>query len=53
MELVKEEWLDRYFAYSQSNVNSKDCAEVVNQIAVELEEGADLVIVITRMKWGK
>ncbi|XP_012639516.1 snake venom 5'-nucleotidase-like [Microcebus murinus] len=53
MGLVEEDWLDTLATVNKSHVNYKDYVEVANKIAVELkEEGADLVIAITHMKWG-
>nr|XP_008260488.2 trifunctional nucleotide phosphoesterase protein YfkN isoform X1 [Oryctolagus cuniculus] len=53
MGLVEEDWLDTLATVNKSNVNYKDYVEVANETAVELkEEGADLVIAITHMKWG-
>ncbi|OBS81435.1 hypothetical protein A6R68_20363, partial [Neotoma lepida] len=38
---------------NKSNVNYKDYVEAANELAAELrEEGADLVIAMTHMKWG-
>ncbi|XP_072461140.1 mannosylglucosyl-3-phosphoglycerate phosphatase-like [Notamacropus eugenii] len=52
MGLVEEDWLDTLATVSKSNLNYKDYVEVANQISVELkEEGADLIIAITHMKW--
>ncbi|XP_012880689.1 PREDICTED: 5'-nucleotidase-like [Dipodomys ordii] len=53
MGLVEEDWLDTLATVNKSNVDYKDYVDVANEIAVELkEEGADLVIAITHMKWG-
>ncbi|VTJ89860.1 Hypothetical predicted protein, partial [Marmota monax] len=53
MGLVEEDWLDTLATVNKSNVNYKDYVEVANEIAIELrEEGADLVIAMTHMKWG-
>uniref|UniRef100_A0A2K6G2M8 Ecto-5'-nucleotidase n=1 Tax=Propithecus coquereli TaxID=379532 RepID=A0A2K6G2M8_PROCO len=53
MGLVEEDWLDTLATVNKSNINYKDYVEVANEIAVELkEEGEDLVIAITHMKWG-
>ncbi|KAM9254036.1 snake venom 5'-nucleotidase-like [Dugong dugon] len=53
MGLVEEDWLDTLATVNKSNLNYRDYVEVANQIAIELkEEGADLVIAVTHMKWG-
>lgn len=53
MGLVEEDWLDTLATVNKSNVNYKDYAEAANELALELrEEGVDLVIAMTHMKWG-
>ncbi|MGH0134741.1 UNVERIFIED_CONTAM: hypothetical protein FKN15_024311, partial [Acipenser sinensis] len=52
MGLVEEEWLDTLGTVDKSNIDYVDYVVTANQLSKELREnGAELVIAMTHMKW--
>ncbi|XP_060566797.1 snake venom 5'-nucleotidase-like, partial [Ruditapes philippinarum] len=52
MGLVEEEWIDTLSTIDPEDIIFEDFVEVGNKLAAELrEEGADLVIALTHMRW--
>ncbi|KAL4234758.1 hypothetical protein ACF0H5_006400 [Mactra antiquata] len=52
MGLVEEEWIDTLSTIDPEDIIFEDFVEVGNKLATELkEEGADIVIALTHMRW--